>query len=225
MIAGGRSRPRAIIAALALALLGCGSSEPPPPAHAGSTYEPGGSPASPTSATSSGTSLERYFPLVNGYIYSYATMTETGEPGVLTLTAQRSSPMFGELRVASRLRRFAYTPEGVVNADIGAFLLKAPLAPGNSWRGEHGGLTRVDAADLVVAVPAGTFRGCVRTVEERRGDVPIRYTTVFCPDIGVVALEVVSGMSLERAELKSYAPPVQIGPDGVVTTQRPGPQL
>jgi hypothetical protein len=46
---------------------------------------------------------------------------------------------------------------------------------------------------------------------------------VFCPDVGVVALEVVSGMSLERAELKSYAPPVNIGPSGVVTTHRPAP--
>ncbi len=216
----GPGRRALSVAAIAhgIALLGCGSSEPPPASSAPSAWSAGSS-----AGISSGTPLERYFPLVDGYIYSYATMTETGEPGALIATAQRASPNFGELRVAARARRFSYTPEGVVNADTGAFLLKAPLVPGSSWPGEHGGVTRVEAADLAVAVPAGSFTGCVRTVEDRRGDVPVRYTTVFCPDVGVVALEVVSGMSLERAELKSYAPPVNIGPSGVVTTHRPAP--
>jgi hypothetical protein len=205
---------------LASTLLACGSSEPPPTSVGPPAWETSGS---MMPSASSGTPLERYFPLVDGHIYSYATMTETGEPGALVLTARRASPTYGELRVSARARRFAYAPEGVVNADTGAFLLKAPLVPGSSWPGEHGGVTRVDAADLVVTVPAGSFTGCVRTVEERRGDVPVRYTTVFCPDIGVVALEVASGMSLERAELKSYAPPVFIGPNGLVTTQQPAP--
>jgi hypothetical protein len=171
----------------------------------------------------SGTPLERYFPLRDGHIHSYVTMTETGEPGALVATARRTSPTHGELRVSARARRFAYAPEGVVNADNGAFVLKGPLVPGSAWPGEHGGVTRVDGADLVITVAAGTFAGCVRTVEERGGDVPARYTTVFCPDMGVVALEVASGMSLERAELKSYARPVHIGPDGLVTTKQPAP--
>lgn len=202
--------------ASSIALIACTSSDPPPASSAASTFGAGA-----RTSVSSGTPLERYFPLIDGYIYSYVTMTETGEPGALLLTARRSSPTSGELRVSARARRFAYAPEGVVSADSGAFLLKTPLVTGSSWPGEHGGVTRIDATDLAVTVPAGAFAGCVRTVEERRGDVPARYTTVFCPDIGVVALEVTSGMSLERAELKSYAPPVFIGPDGLVTTKQP----
>ncbi|NUQ75984.1 MAG: hypothetical protein HUU21_20785 [Polyangiaceae bacterium] len=216
-----RVRVRVLVSVpvLVLSLIACGA--PSPPLDTQSTFE---SAASRPPHASSGTPLERYFPLVDSHIYSYATMTETGDPGALVLTARRAFPTHGELRASARARRFTYVPEGVVSADSGAFVLKAPLVPGNSWPGEHGGATRIDAVELSVTVPAGSFAGCVRTVEERGGDVPVRYTTVFCPDIGVVVLEVTSGMGLERAELKSYAPPVFIGPDGVVTTTRPAPR-
>ncbi len=146
-------------------------------------------------------------------------MSENGDAGVLVSTVARRSPAYGELRSSTGARRFEYTPAGVVSVTTGAFILKEPLVVGSSWRGEHGGVTRIEGTELVVSVPGGTFKGCVRTVEQRGGDVPARYDTTFCPDVGVVALEVASGMSLERAELKSYAPPVRIGPDGLVRTQ------
>jgi hypothetical protein len=206
------ARTPAIAAAITLALAACGPPEPPPRTSADAPYVP-------REAFSSGSAVERYFPLVDGYIYSYATMSESGDMGVLNATAARSSPLAGELRSSASARRFEYTPEGVVSAANGAFILKTPLTPGSTWRGEHGGVTRIDATDLAITVLAGSFAGCVRTVEERGGDRPARYITVFCPDVGVIALEVTSGMTLERAELKSYAPPVRIGPDGLVRTQ------
>jgi hypothetical protein len=52
------------------------------------------------------------------------------------------------------------------------------------------------------------------TIEERGGDVRATYTTTFCPDVGIVLLEVDAGMQSERAELRSYGPPVFIGPPG-----------
>lgn len=205
---------RALVAALAVALGACGPSEPASRAPADPFMA-----GAEAQAFTSGTPAERFFPLVDGYIYSYATMSGTGDTGVLVSTAARRSPTHGELRSSSGSRRFEYTPEGVVSVATGSFILKEPLAPGSSWRGEHGGVTRIEGADLVVTVLGGTFKGCLRTIEERGGDVPARYDTTFCPDVGVVALEVASGMSLERAELKSYAPPVRIGPDGLVRTQ------
>jgi hypothetical protein len=204
------------LTALAAALSACGPSEPAPRAAAQPSY---GDAPIPGAAFTSGTLAERYFPLVDGYVYSYATMSGNGDTGVLVSTAARGSPTHGELRSSAGARRFEYTPQGVVSAATGAFILKEPLVVGSSWRGEHGGVTRIEGVDLMVSVLGGTFKGCVRTIEERGGDVPARYDTTFCPDVGVVALEVASGMSLERAELKSYAPPVRIGPDGLVRTQ------
>jgi hypothetical protein len=43
--------------------------------------------------------------------------------------------------------------------------------------------------------------------------------TTFCPDVGIVLLEAASGAAIERAELKSYGPPVEIGPDGLSVTK------
>jgi hypothetical protein len=166
----------------------------------------------------SGFPIERFFPIVDGHIYSYETMSEAGDKGVLITRAARVSPRAGELRSGTSARRFSYTEEGVLSDATGAFILKEPLAVGASWRGEHGGVTRITSIDKAALVPAGRFTGCVETVEERRGDRPVRYATTFCPGVGVVALEAEAGAALERAELKSYAPPVTLGPDGVTRT-------
>ena len=56
--------------------------------------------------------------------------------------------------------------------------------------------------------------GDVVTIEERGGDVRVTYTTTFCPDVGIVILEVDTGLQHERAELRSYGPPVFIGSPG-----------
>lgn len=197
----------------ALPLGGCGAGEP--------SRAPEPTPFEARRAgpdVSSGSPIEAYFPLVDGYIYSYATMNEAGEPGVIIAGVARMSALQGELRFPTGAKRFAYTPEGVISASSGAFVLKEPLAVGATFRGEHGGVTRIAAIDASADVPAGRFTGCVQTIEERLGDRPVRYATTFCPNVGVVVLEATSGLNLERAELKSYAPAVRIGPDGLVRT-------
>ncbi len=62
--------------------------------------------------------------------------------------------------------------------------------------------------------PAGHYDGCVQTLEERGGDMPRRWATTFCPEVGVVLLEVAAGANYERASLKSYAPPMRMKADG-----------
>jgi hypothetical protein len=69
--------------------------------------------------------------------------------------------------------------------------------------------------NAVVEVPAGRYDDCVQTLERRGGDRPLSVATTFCPEVGIVLLEAASGAAMERAELKSYGPPVEIGPDGV----------
>ncbi|WP_437316433.1 hypothetical protein [Sorangium sp. So ce385] len=203
-------RPRARrLAALGLALLGCGGA-PAPARPAAWNAAPDGQ-----QGASSGTQAERYFPLVDGHIYHYATMSEGGEQGLLVARVHRADERRGELRFPSGVKRFAFTPEGVIRSDTGVFVLKEPIAPGTTWTGEHGGRARIAAVDAAIEVPAGRFTGCVQTVEERLGDRPARFVSTFCPDVGVVAIEAASGASYERAELKSYAPPVDVGPDGL----------
>jgi hypothetical protein len=200
------------LAALSLALLGCGGAPSEPRASAWNAPPQG------VRAASSGTRAERYFPLVDGYVYLYATAAEGGEGGLLVARVRRSSERAGELRFPSGAARFQYTAEGVVRVEPGAFVLKEPLEVGTTWPGEHGGKARIIAVDVTIEVPAGRFSGCVQTLEERLGDRPARYVSTFCPDVGVVSLEAAGGASYEKAALNSYAPPVDIGPDGVVRT-------
>ena len=164
----------------------------------------------------SGTALERYFPLVDGMLYHYATENEMGEAGLLIARAGRTSERGGQLHFPTGSKRFEYVPDGVTVLVDGSptYVLKQPLAVGTTWRGEHGGTTRVLSITASVEVPQGHFEGCVQTLEERLGDRPVRYATTFCPGVGVILLEAASGASLERAALKSYATPLEIGPDG-----------
>jgi hypothetical protein len=165
----------------------------------------------------SGTALERYFPLVDGMIYHYVTENEMGEPGLLITRAGRTSERGGQLHFPTGSKRFEYVADGITVLVDGSpvYVLKQPLAVGTTWRGEHGGTTRVLSITASVEVPQGHFEGCVQTLEERLGDQPVKYATTFCPGVGVVMLEAASGASLERASLKSYAAPIEVGLDGV----------
>jgi hypothetical protein len=192
-----------------LTLTACGG--PPPPASS-----PWLVPSEGQKDVASGTPLERFFPLVDGMVYTYRTTNEVGEEGILIARVHRTDAQHGELRFPTGAKIFEFAPDGVVlKARTGdAYVLKAPLEVGKSWRGEHGGNTRVLSVTVAAETPAGHQEGCVQTMEERLGDRPVRYATVFCPAVGVVSLEVATGANYERAELKTYAPPMRMKADG-----------
>ncbi|MEO7329618.1 MAG: hypothetical protein ABI193_13650 [Minicystis sp.] len=197
-------------AMLMLIVTGCGASEQGTPKWLAPANEG-------KKDVASGTQLERFFPLVDGMVYQYATENEVGEPGLLIARAFRSSEKAGELRFPNGSKRFAYAADGVVfqSADGPVYLLKLPLTVGSTFRGEHGGQTKVLEISATLDTPAGHFDGCVRTLEERLGDRPVRYATTYCPAVGVVLLEAATGANFERASLKSYAAAVEIpGGDG-----------
>jgi hypothetical protein len=204
------ARSALLVIAGALGLVACGAAPGTPPAWL--------APADGAKKDlASGTALERYFPLVDGMIYHYVTENEMGEPGLLITRAGRTSERGGQLHFPTGSKRFEYVADGVTVLVDGnpTYVLKQPLAVGTTWRGEHGGTTRVLSIAASVEVPQGHFEGCVQTLEERLGDRPVRYATTFCPGVGVVMLEAASGASLERASLKSYAAPIEVGLDGV----------
>jgi hypothetical protein len=97
----------------------------------------------------------------------------------------------------------------------GGVLLAAPLRRGAVWQGREGRV-EVMAVGVRVEVPAGRYSGCLET---RETSDPTGYsatiTTVYCPDVGVVRLEVEgsTGEDIlhEVAELTSYGPRVDLG--------------
>lgn len=200
------SAGRCAVARILAATLGSGAiaacGPPPPPQDRG---------PAPAPEQSSGFAAERYFPLIDGHVLSYRTETETGGKGVLTARVHRTDATQGELRYAGgKTKRFQYTPGGVLLLPDLGLVLPEPITKGAQFRGQIGGTATVLDVGVVIDVPAGSFRDCVRVVEERRGDVRTTLSTVFCPDVGVVLMEVSSGMQFERAELQSAGPPVVI---------------
>ena len=162
----------------------------------------------PVTATGSGSSLERYFPLEEGKIYHYVTK-EGPDTGMLVAKVHRVDATHGELRLSNATKRFAITPDGIAY-DGGAFILKGPPEAGTSWPGEHGGTTKIVSTDASVEVPAGHYASCLQTVEEGGRPPGSRYETTYCPGVGMVLLVVRAGGSEARAELKSYGLPVKI---------------
>lgn len=149
---------------------------------------------------------DAFFPLVSGKIYHYVT-DEAGERGMLVAKVDRADATHGSLHIGNTDKRFVYDAKGV-SYQGGAYVLQVPLAVGTSWPGEHGGTTHITSIDAQVSVPAGSYGGCVETVEEVVP--PARYTNVYCPGIGLVTVDVDAPRGHARIELKRYGKPVEI---------------
>lgn len=175
---------------------------------------------------SSGTPFEKYFPLVQGNIYSYDVETLSDQPsmGALSATVTRTGPTSGTFRIGSTTRTIQYDAEGVAATEPSgdrAYLLKAPLQEGTAWLGARGGQIRIVNAHAAVKVTAGTFVECIVTEEKRAGDLPKDVTTTYCPDVGIVELAIKTTGAMQRATLKAFGPPVDLGPEGVTHTVTP----
>jgi hypothetical protein len=165
-------------------------------------------------SATSGLPIERYFPINHDHLWTYDTTSDDGARSSFIVRGRRLRAEEGELQTPRGTKRFAYLPEGIGLVDTATFVLKLPLAIGTTWRGEHGGISRIETVGTAITIAAGRFADCVVTIEERGGDAPATYSTTFCPDVGIVLLDVEGGMQHERAELRSYGPPVFIGPPG-----------
>lgn len=191
-----------------------------------STIAPGDTFLSPPDGArdvTSNTPVERYFPLIDGTIYSYRTTAEDGDVGLLVLRARRVDSTHGELLYKNgRRKRFAYTSGGVAIEPSFNLVLASPVQEGATFRGQNGCPARIDGVGVVIDVKAGSYRDCVRVVELCSGDRKIRYTTTLCPDVGIVVMDAEAGTNFDHAELQSMGPPIDIT-DG--TTVIPVPEV
>lgn len=200
---------------LLVSVLGCGAAQTPVDCR-----DPLASCPVTKEALTSGSELERYFPMVDGYTYQYRfeSQTETGvETGVLSTTVQRAAAGGGVLVVGGQSKRIEFTPEGVVQTAPGprAFLLKAPIAEGTTWSGPTGARVEIVRAKAQKAVPAGTFSDCVETKETRGGNPPQIIATTYCSGVGMVSLDTAAGAARVVASLTYYGPKIDLGGDGV----------
>jgi hypothetical protein len=158
------------------------------------------------------TDVERYMPLKADTVYAFETSIEnSGEKGVLMMHVDRPRANQAVLVVGGKAQRLEIEKQGI-RLSNGGWLLKAPLSVAAQFKGQFGQVV-VRSTDATVDTPAGRFTGCVETIEESTA-VQKRVTTVFCPDIGIVALDaegtIGDDFGRERAVLRSYGPRVDI---------------
>lgn len=178
---------------VAVAVFGCGQpqAEAPPP-----------------SAPAVVGGVASYMPLQEGYIYQYDVETDVGETGRMMIAVSRPRPGLVELEIAGKVQRLEISPDAVRYA-TGGYLLKAPLSVGSQWKGQFGQV-RVTSTDRNIETPAGSFHGCIETVEDATMPVAKRATSVFCRDVGMVLLSIEGALDGEAASvqttLRSFGP-------------------
>jgi hypothetical protein len=172
-------------------------------------------PSVPASQPQRTVPAERFFPLKDDTIYAFDTQNEeTGEKGLLVMSVTRPRAERADLTVGGRIQRLELRPDGIAIV-TGGYILKTPLKAGVTWKGQFGQVT-LTAVDAMAEVPAGHFVGCVQTVEEAVSRTASKkVTSTFCPDVGLVSLDVEAvgdeGLAHERAVLRSFGKPVDLG--------------
>lgn len=154
--------------------------------------------------------LERFLPLHDGHVLSYRVwLGNAGTAEQVIFQVERRSPAHASLRAGNHVRQLEISPGGV-RLVTGGYLLVPPLEQGTEWTGAAGRV-ELSATGVAVDVPAGHFEGCLTTVElDARGALERRIVTSYCPEVGIARIDVDDGERLERFELLSFGPRVDI---------------
>jgi hypothetical protein len=145
-----------------------------------------------TTASSSSLRARDYSALGVGNRFHYRATPGTSETHVLTIVSFDSGYF-----VDDRGGRLAPRTDGLFDGQ--RFLLQDPLVVGHEWvaKATDQGVERyrIEADDLTVTVPAGTFHHCVlvtgtqQVVDEKSGKpAQLHVTTTWAPGVGAVRI-------------------------------------
>lgn len=155
--------------------------------------------------------LHAFLPLKDRTVSSFEVTTDLGDQGILVLEIFRPRPELAELKIAGRVQRLA-VEDNRISHTTGGILLETPLKEGHSFQGSFGTVV-IQKTDQLVEVPAGTYAGCLTTVEESTAP-PKRATSTYCPGIGLVKMTVQSfeaeGPGEVSTRLMHHGPRVEI---------------
>ena len=200
-----------LLTASAVLLAACGA--PPPPAKTPDVLR-----------SSVDTPVAKLMPAAHDTVHAYETKDLiAGTSGVLMLRTNVTGPRTMEL-VGAKTQRLRFDDRGVLREPEGTYLLRTPLAVGESWPGGPNASLSIVKTDLAITVIAGSFKGCLEVVDKRVGAISGTIRTVYCPDVGMVLVETEGksgqGEVHERVELKSYGKALDISKPGATPLAR-----
>ncbi len=145
----------------------------------------------------------RLFPLLADTAWAYDVDTGDGDnvlavTRVIGVTGNQIDVVTGNDDVA----RYEQREDGIFRLAVGAYLIKAPVAPGATWPSGGDKTATVVAVDVAIETPAGRYNDCV-AIEEIGAETTLHIRTVYCPDVGPV--EVQSHMLLRGQDVAVIA--------------------
>ena len=150
-----------------------------------------------TPASTNRLSPSDYYPLGAGNAWAYDV--DTGEDST-TLGVTKVESFDGRVAVVRTGRtvlRYEVLEDGIRVLADEAWVLRAPLEVGASWRGRGGRSARIVSTDAPVETRAGNFDRCVEVLETG-GKLELEVRTIYCPRVGPVLVE--STMRSEASE-------------------------
>ncbi len=159
--------PRIVSIAIVL-VVGCAAQKPPA--------------SSPTSLVPAD-----LYPLQAGNAWSYDVDTGDSSTTLGTTRVEAFDGRVAEVHTGRAVVRYEVLPEGIRVPPEDAWLLRAPLVEGATWPGRGGRTARLNSTDASIETPAGRFERCVEIIETG-GQLELEVRTVYCPQVGPVAV-------------------------------------
>lgn len=148
--------------------------------------------------------VELLSPLPDGARFTYrVTSSGDGRSRTVEIDAHQNPDGSVDLESGARKETLRVAGSGVTTLD-GRTLLRPPLEAGSSWDAGRGRKARLDAVNLDVVVPAGTYTGCVRVISEDPPPKASRVTSTYCPNIGRVVFETDDGATVGKRHVARF---------------------
>ncbi len=143
-----------------------------------------------------------------GNAWSYDVDMGDGTAILAISRVASSSEGVVEMLTGQTITRYETRPEGIWRSERGAYLLKAPIAPGETWESGGGLVARILRTDAAVDTRAGKFERCVE-VEERGSATGATIQTTYCPRVGPVLVRSTTALTRTtvrvEARLRGYS--------------------
>lgn len=131
-----------------------------------------------------------YYPLNIGWKWSYEVERD-GEKILAFYSVLERTPNGAIVQAGEERLFYIVTADGIARKEgevVTDFIIKSPVATGNSWP-VAGGTAAVRAVGQEVTLDSGKFTNCA-VVEETRNDPTRIVRTTFAPGVGPVVVEV-----------------------------------
>lgn len=135
------------------------------------------------------TSARGLYPMAAGYIWTFDIDTGTGMSSLgITRVVDVQGQTVGIAADGGEVHSYELRPEGIWQPASQTWLLRDPIAVGETWPSTSGRTATIQSITETVDVTDGHYENCVAVMEEG-GDAGLHVRTTYCMGVGPVIVE------------------------------------